>query len=152
MENSAYELMNPTSRGQWQTYHRIRREVMFEASGFARTYDEDEESTLPPGAQALLLFHDGRAVATLRLNLLSERSMEISLLAVAQPDQRRGHGRTLLDMAEGKAREAGAWRMVANVFGDAEPFFAKSGYARQTWDDPLAGPPPPEVIQMSKEL
>ena len=152
MENGPYELKNPASRGEWRTYHRIRREVLFEASGLDRTYDDDDETELPAGAQALLLFHDGRAVAALRLNLLAERSMEVSLIAVAQPDQGRGHGRALLDLAEGQAREAGAWRMVVNVFGDAEPFFANSGYARETWDDPLAGPPPPEVIQMTKEL
>ncbi|MDH3241741.1 MAG: GNAT family N-acetyltransferase [Alphaproteobacteria bacterium] len=152
MENGPYDLKNPASRGEWQTYHRIRREVLFEASGLARTYDEDDESALPPGAQALLLFHDGRAVATLRLSLLSERSMEVRLVAVAQPDQGRGHGRVLLGLAETRAREAGAWRMVVNVFGGAEPFFAKSGYVRETWDDPIAGPPAPEVIQMAKEL
>ena len=152
MAKGRYELNPPATSAEWESYHRIRREVLFEARGRLNIYDPNLPDEHSEGRISLLLFHHGRPIGTVRLDLLSDGSMITRLVAVEAAEQRRGHGRELLRLAEQRAITAGARRMAVNAHVDAETFYAKSGYRRESWDDPWDGRADVDDVQMVKDL
>ncbi len=125
MPKGRYELRAPSTPSERECYHRIRREVLFEARGLADVYDSDHPDEVAEGRTPLLLIHDGRPVGTVRLDLLPDRTMITRL--VAADEQGHGHGRELLRLSEDRAMAVQARRMATNAHGDAETFYAKSG-------------------------
>ena len=148
MAKDAYELKPPATSGEWESYHRIRREVLYEARGRVEIYDANRPGEHSQGRTSLLLFYVNRPVATVRLDLLTDGSMITRLVAVEVAEQRR----ELLRLAEQRAIAAGARRMAVNAHVDAETFYAKSGYRRESWDDPWDGRADVDDVQMVKEL
>ena len=152
MAKGRYELKPPATSAEWESYHRIRREVLYEARGRVNLYDPNLPDEHAEGRTPLLLFHDAKPVATVRLDPLSDGSMITRLVAVEAAEQRSGHGRELLRLAEVRAIAAGARRMAVNAHVDAETFYAKSGYRRESWDDPWDGRADVDDVQMVKDL
>lgn len=111
-----------------QAYHRIRREVLWEARG--RTdYQEDHPDEWAEGHFPMLFFVDGIPVGVVRIDLDDKLQEAIfRRVAIATPEQRKGFGRKLMEAAETFASERGFQWLVANVAIDAIPFYEKLGY------------------------
>jgi GNAT superfamily N-acetyltransferase len=145
-----YRLKKLATAADWQAYHKIRRRVLFEARGRVGVYQEDHPDEHAEDNHPLLFTLDGEPVGTVRVDCLPDASAVIRMVAVAERHQRQGHGRTLLQLAEGFARALGARRTVVNAAPDATEFYARSGYSRHSWSDPDGGRR--DVIQMTKDL
>ena len=139
-----YRLLPPASPDEWETYHRIRRDVLLEA----RKYALENPDELAPGNHPLLLWLGDRAIGTIRVDVLAGERAGLRLVAIDPACHRQGHGRVLLKLAEAFAREAGCTRTVVYSTQDAERFYAKAGYAEEEWDDTyIAG-----IVQMAKRI
>jgi GNAT superfamily N-acetyltransferase len=139
---SVYRLRPPASAEDWDTYHRIRRDVLLEAQKYA-IEQADERA---PGHHPLLLWLGDRPIGAIRVDILDTERAGLRLVAIDPAHHGRGHGRKLLQLAEDFARGAGCTRTVVYATQDAAGFYAKAGYDEEDWDDSyVAG-----IVQMAK--
>ena len=92
-QHTNYELLVVSSPGDWNAYHRIRREELFEARGRYGIYnpyhpDEGSRNHFP-----LLLKYNGAAVATARLDVQDDSVAILRFVAVTRSEQFKGHDR-----------------------------------------------------------
>lgn len=155
MADNTYQLRKLDTDSAWETFHRIRRTLLFEARGRGSLYDPNHPDDRESDHFPLLLWHGGAPMGVIRLDCLADGAVVTRLVAIDGPAQRQGHGRAMLRLSETWARERGAWRMVVNAAIDAEGFYEKMGYRRGAWFDPYiasGGAMPMETVQMIKPL
>ena len=139
---SPYRLSPPASAEEWETYHRIRRDVLLEA----RKYAIEQADECAPGHHPLLLWLGDRPIGAIRIDILDAARAGLRLVAIDPAHHGRGHGRKLLQLAESFARGAGCRQTVVYATQDAAGFYAKAGYSEDDWDDSyVAG-----IVQMAK--
>lgn len=126
---SEYRLTRPSNESEWNTYHAIRREVLWEARGLKGVYNPDHPDERLPSNHPLLFFVDEKAVGVVRVDLRKESGEAIfRRVAIRTEDQRRGYGTVLMERAEAFAIEHGCVKFIANVALDAIQFYTKLGY------------------------
>lgn len=129
----ALTLTKVTTPEDWATYHRIRREVLFEAPGRFDIYREDHPDETHPNNTPMLMKADGVGVATVRLDGLPSGDMVIRLVAVTTPMQGQGLGRVLLEHVVEVARRQNVYRLLVNAAPDAVGYYHKMGFAEEVW-------------------
>ena len=146
-----YELVKVTIRGDWQEYHSLRRQVLWDARGQSG-YDENRPGEYLATNHPLLLKLDGRPVGTTRLDDLGNRKGVVRLVAVAADAQRRGHGRVLSASVEDYARRLGLKTLLVNSDPDAVGFYKKMGWKVGNWDASELTGIASDCTQMTKAL
>ena len=130
---AGYRLSSPATEAEWNEYHAIRREVLWEARGAGSEYQANHPDEHAPDNHPMLLFANGKAVGVVRIDLKPETSEAIfRRVAIRTDEQRRGHGTVLMRLAEDFAAGEGCAIFVANVAVDAVPFYFKLGYRLDT--------------------
>jgi GNAT superfamily N-acetyltransferase len=137
-----YRLTRPASNAEWDSYHAIRRRVLFEDD------EPDMAEELAPGHHPLLLWLGATPVGTIRIDSLNGGAAALRLVAIDPDSQGRGHGRALLREAEAFAREIGCRKAVVYSTPEAAGFYASAGYAEDPFDDEYFG----GIVQMGKPL
>lgn len=138
---SPYELRSPVTPDEWEAYHTIRRQVLFELRGHSGIYDADHPDERRPGNYPKLLTLDGLPLAVIRIDLEPPRAT-FRRVAVRAEMQRRGHGTVSLALAEIFAHSHGCTEVLSSVDPAAVEFYAKRGY-RITSADRGANTPVP---------
>jgi GNAT superfamily N-acetyltransferase len=147
MKKDSYILAPPTNEELWQAYHKIRREVLFEARGKYGAYDANRADEHLPQNHPFLLLYENEPVGVVRVDLPSgSKTAYFRRVAIKAAFQRAGHGRVLMERAEDFARSQGRDCFVANVALDAVPFYQKLGYEL----DPLHPENDPKNPRMTK--
>lgn len=139
-----FYLHPPSTPAEWETYHRIRQDVLLEAQKYA-VEQVDEQA---PGCHPMLLWLNEKPVGTIRIDIDRAGRAGLRLVAVDPALQQRGCGRALLRLAEEFARAHGCTRTVLYATLDAVGFYAKSGYREEDWDDVYVS----GIVQMAKPL
>ena len=156
-------LIAPRNDDDWVAYHDIRRRILFERRGELGVYDPNlpGPQTAPsvcgtpaihggreraPGHYPKLLVRASTYLGVVRIDVAGATAY-LRRVAIDEPHQRQGLGRTLLALAEAFAREQAASRVESSVARDAVPFYLKCGY-RLVGVDEADAPHP----QMYKEL
>ena len=139
-------LIVPQSAADWAAYHDIRRRILFENRGEHGVYDPNRPDERAPGHFPKLLVCASAYVGVVRVDLAGGTAY-LRRVAIDEPYQRRGLGRTLLALAEGFARAQSATRVESSVARDAVPFYLKCGYRFVAAEEAGAAHP-----QMYKEL
>lgn len=140
------ELRRPITDAEWEAYHNIRRTVLFERRGFIGVYDAVHPDEAAPGNHPLLLLVDGDPVGTIRVDLSADVAI-FRRVAVREAMQRRGHGRSMVRLAERFARERGTRRVLSHVDRGAIEFYERCGYVREPGGDTNGA-----TVLMSKDL
>jgi N-acetylglutamate synthase-like GNAT family acetyltransferase len=150
MMPSGHKLSRPSTPEEWNAYHSIRRKVLFENRGRFGVYQEDHPDEFKENHNPLLLFFDGEAIGTVRVDLVPERKMAIlRLVAIKENFQRKGHGEKLLVLAEEFAMRQGCSMLVLNAAIDAVAFYKKYGFEEVIWREEERND---RSIQMMKQL
>ena len=139
------ELRRPSTDGEWAAYHKIRRTVLFERRGRFGMYDDSHPDELRPENHPLLLFSNGEPVGTIRVDF-SDTGAIFRRVAVSEDVQRRGHGRTMLELAERFVRERGVRHVISHADRGAVGFYERCGYVREAGDGDGA------TVLMGKDL
>jgi len=139
-------LIAPRSDVDWAAYHDIRRRILFENRGEHGVYDPDRPDERAPGHFPRLLVRASTYVGVVRVDV-AEGTAYLRRVAIDEPYQRQGLGRTLLELAETFARGQSATRVESSVARDAVPFYLKCGYRLVAAEDAGAAHP-----QMYKDL
>lgn len=146
-----YELQPIRSDEAWRHLHHIRRTVLFAPGRHPVAYDENHPDDRTAGNLPFLLLLDGRPVGVVRLDLRGETAV-VRLVAVAEGEQRRGHGRMLNLLVEAEARQRGVKALRVNAAPEALGYYEKMGWRRTNWDESELVGLAKDCIQMSKEL
>ena len=93
-----YQLRAPANEAEWQSYHEIRRAVLWEARGQGSVYDPKRPDERLPNRFARILFEDV-PVGVLRIDIEPPKAI-FRRVAVRIEQQRKGHGRVMLMLAE----------------------------------------------------
>ena len=141
-----YELRTPRSTEEWQSYHDIRRKVLFENRGQFGVYDEYHPDERREGNHPLLLLLDGRAIGVIRVDINGDQAI-FRRVAVREDVQGAGHGRVLLTLAESFARAKGCKQIWSNVAPEAVSFYERCGF---TFDS--SGPMTGASVSMQKQV
>jgi GNAT superfamily N-acetyltransferase len=139
-------LIAPQSAADWGAYHDIRRRILFENRGEHGVYDPDRPDERAPGHFARLLVRASAYVGVIRIDVAGATAY-LRRVAIDEPYQRQGFGRTLLALAEAFARAQLATRVESSVAPDAVPFYSKCGYRFVAAEEAGAAHP-----QMYKDL
>ena len=142
-----YALVKVETPGDWDHYHSIRRQVLFEARGLS-DYDPNEPDEHKPENLSLLLKHQGVPIGTVRLDTRPDDIAIIRLVAIRTDYQRCGHGRVLLRKTEELAGRLGLRELCVHAAPDAVMFYEKLGYSRHVFDPESSG----KSIQMRKSI
>lgn len=145
MTKKEHSLVRVESEAQWDDYHAIRGQVLFNGK-----YDPDCPDDRADNNQPLLFLVRGRAVGAMRVDLVHAAGYAIMrTVAIREEAQRQGYGSLMLTMAEDHAREHGFDMAVTIADNDAVPFYKKCGYVAFDWD---ANQLDDHGTQMQKEL
>jgi GNAT superfamily N-acetyltransferase len=146
---AAHELVTPTTNSEWESYHRIRREVLFEARGLFGVYDASHPGDRAAHHHPKLLVCEGDHVGVVRVDIEGDVAA-LRRVAIRADVQRRGHGRALLDLVQRFARDAGCTQLVSSVAPDAVAFYQKFGFVVEKGS--ATGPSVRESVYMIKAL
>ena len=146
-ELTDHTLRAPNDDDEWRVYHAIRRKVLFENRGHFGVYDENYPDEFETVNYPLILIHKGEPIGVIRIDVDGGVAW-FRRVAVREELQRAGHGRTLLDLAEGFARGEGCSEVrSSNVAADAVGFYERCGYLRDSSKAATS-----EVVPMQKRL
>jgi GNAT superfamily N-acetyltransferase len=145
----AHTLVTPTTVSEWASYHTIRREVLFDARGLHGVYDENHPDEKAANHHPKLLLYGTDPVAVVRIDI-DGAVAALRRVAVRGDVQRRGHGRTLLALAQRFAQEAGCSRLESFVAPDAVGFYERVGFTIEK--EHAVGPSGRDSVFMAKPL
>jgi GNAT superfamily N-acetyltransferase len=74
------------------------------------------------------------------------------LVAIVSGGQRRGYGRKLMELVEGRALAMGSQRLVMNAAPDAVGFYEKLGWTRQVWSEDDLARNQAAIVQLVKDI
>jgi GNAT superfamily N-acetyltransferase len=127
LEPEPCALIAPQSDADWAAYHDIRRRILFENRGEHGVYDANRPDERAPGHFPRVLVRASAYVGVVRVDVAGGTAY-LRRVAIDEPYQRQGLGRTLLALAEELARTQAATRVESSVARDAVPFYSKCGY------------------------
>jgi GNAT superfamily N-acetyltransferase len=143
--------LRPTrSADDWAAYHAIRRDSIFALYFAGQVYDENHPDEFKPGNLPHVLVQGDEVVGTVRIDLLDDIRAGFRLIGVRSDRQRRGHGSTLLVLAERLVHRLGKREITINATTRSLPFYLAHGYVNGEWRD--IGPVPEQLIRVGKRL
>ncbi len=116
----------------WRDYHKIRREVLWEARG-RNNYNENHPDEYLATNHPLLLKWKNVSIGTTRLDIHSEDIGIVRRVAITQCAQRQGHGRILSQEVERYARHLGLKTLFVSADENAIVFYEKMGWEHYIW-------------------
>jgi GNAT superfamily N-acetyltransferase len=109
MKGDAYKLAPPSTPEQWQAYHNMRRKILWENRGRFGVYVENHPDEFLPDNHPMLLFLRDEPIGVVRIDIVKEENRAIMRrVAIKESEQRKGHGRKLVELAEQFARDKGS--------------------------------------------
>lgn len=151
-ETSGYSLAPVKDETDWHAYHEIRRRVLFEARGRHAVYDDAHPDEYKANHFPLLLKRNGQPLGTTRLDVIGDGGAIVRLVAIAEDERGRGHGRVLAAMVEDFARDQGVSELFVNAAPESVGYYEKLGWRRFDWDPAEAHQMGEPCIQMRKSL
>ena len=129
MIEKEYQLRAPSSDEEWRAFHDIRRRVLFENRGKGETYIENHPDDSKVGNHPLVFLYEGVVIGVLRVDIDGTVAW-LRRVAIRDDQQRLGHGRVLLRLAESFAKSKGCKEMQSNAAVEAVGFYERCGYVR----------------------
>ena len=126
---SDLQLVTPRTDAEWDAFHSIREEVLWEGRGSFGVYDRNHSDDKKEGNYPKLLLNGDVPIGVVRIDLNEDVGEAIfRRVAITEGEQRKGYGTKLMEMAENFAVGKGCDQFIANVALDAVPFYEKLGY------------------------
>ncbi len=142
-----YRFLKVTHIQEWQDYHRIRKELIFDLTEVI--YDPNHPTITLTGHHHFILCKGMETITVAHIDFLNETEAALRSLATDVPFQSQGYGREMMDLLEKwlKKQNVKILKMHANL--RAEHFYRKLGYVETTFDDPCISQ---EYINLGKVL
>ena len=147
------ELRAVTTDEEWAAMHDIRRRVLFAPGRHASdiVYDENHPDDRAENHVPHILMLDEQPVGVARLDMKGDYAV-VRLVAVEPDQQGQGYGSLMDKMLTEKAWELGVKQLRVNAAPDADGFYEKSGWRRESWDSEELQGIAANCVQMVKDL
>ena len=149
--HAGFILAPPKTPEEWERYHAIRKQELFDARG-RDNYDSNRPEERQPGNFSLLFKAGDVGIGTARLDTRSSDMGVVRLVSITRSEQSKGYGRILMETLEEFAREKGFSKLVLNSAQEAVGFYERLGYVRESWDPSELTGISANSVQMSKSL
>jgi N-acetylglutamate synthase-like GNAT family acetyltransferase len=106
-----------------------KSQQVFESRGLFGVYDENHPDEFREGNYPMVLIHCGEPVAVIRIDIEGKWAI-FRRVAVGEDMQHRGHGKVMLSLAEGFAREKETEAIRSFVNPEAVFFYERCGFTR----------------------
>lgn len=147
-----YELVEVSGPEDWAAYHDIRRQELFEARGRHGIYNPNYPDEYTADKHHYMLKLDGTPLGTTRLDVRGDGTAVFRLVAIAAPEQGKGHGRVLSQLVQERAQAFGARTLLVNAARTAIGYYEKTGWHRHEWDVSELVDLASDCVQMRKQL
>lgn len=147
-----YELVEVTRKNDWKSYHRIRKQVLFEDRGRFSAYDPNHPDEFLQSNTPLLLKLNGSPLGTVRLDRRDEQTAVVRLVAIKKGEQRKGHGKALDRKLLSYAKKKLISVLYVNAAPEAIGYYKKTGWQEHLWDASELQRSAKECIQMRKYI
>lgn len=121
------KLIRVSSQPEWEAYHQIRRNVLFDLRGLSG-YDDNHPDDRKPEHLPLIFVVGDESVGAVRLDLNRDGKAIVRTVAIVKEFQRRGVGRAMMIAVERLAVAHKVDRLEAQVAPDAVGFYRKIGW------------------------
>jgi GNAT superfamily N-acetyltransferase len=128
MVETAYRLRAPETEADWSAYHAIRRRVLFENRGLVGVYDAQHPDEFRENHYPLILEHGDKIMGVIRVDVDSGTAI-FRRVAIREDQQRCGHGRIMLSLAEAFARSRKCDLIRSFVNPGAVGFYERCGFS-----------------------
>ncbi|WP_395477397.1 GNAT family N-acetyltransferase [Rickettsia endosymbiont of Pantilius tunicatus] len=122
-----------TNDREWQEYHRIRAEQIFEPINVE--YDTNHPSITASNHYHFVLYKAKEIVATAHIEFLNENEAALRSLAVDKPHQKQGFGKYMMQLLEKWLRDQNIKILKMHARISAETFYHKLGYIDMEFND-----------------
>jgi N-acetylglutamate synthase-like GNAT family acetyltransferase len=148
-----YELVQASSPKDWEALHNLRRSELF-ARREGVTYKADHPDDRTPNHFPLILKFQDQRIGTARLDLFENGGAAIRLVAIAQQEQRKGHGRVMEQLFEEFARSKGVSKIFVNAHSSAVGYYERLGFIHEDWQEPsgIRSSIAKDCVLMTKQL
>lgn len=146
-----YKLHAVESEKDWSRLHDIRRTVLFAPGRHSVAYNENHPDDRKEGNIPYLLDLDDRAVGVVRIDYRGTVAV-VRLVAIAETEHGKGHGRQLNAMIEAEATKHGVETLRVNAAPGAVGYYEKMGWKHAIWDASELVGLAKECVQMSKQI
>lgn len=140
-------LMYPNHHNEWEQYHRIRKEQLFEPTSI--TYDPNHPTITDPKCFHFVLYKGIEILSVAMIEFLDSETAALRTVATDEPYQHKGFGTQMIELLEKWMREKGVKTVKTHAALKAELFYRKLGYSEMEFDDKSITL---DVIDLGKEL
>jgi GNAT superfamily N-acetyltransferase len=151
--NNELKLISLQTEAYSHGYHDIRKRVLFSMEGRINPdYDPNHPDETKEGNYPLVLVEGETVIGTIRIDKYAESSVIFRLMAIKPDCQRKGYGRSLIQLAEKFSLALGSKTVLLNADPDAVTFYEKCGFKRSGWQEENKGAWIDDTISMEKTL
>lgn len=118
---------------EWQEYHRIRKEQIFDPINVE--YNPDHPSITKANHYHFVLYKGVKIVATTHIEFLNENETALRSLAVDYLQQNKGFGKYMIQFLEKWLRSQNIKVLKMHVRPSAETFYRKLGFVDIEFND-----------------
>ena len=130
IEQGPYRLIETSTPDYWNSYHTIRKRILWESRGLSGVYRDDHPDEVKAGNFPMILLLEDKIIGVVRIDIDPERKLAtMRRVAIIEREQRKGHGRTLVELVERFAANHACNRIEVAAANDAETFYQKGGYS-----------------------
>lgn len=132
---------------EWQEYHRIRREQIFDPLDII--YDEKHPSLTADKHSHFILYKGVEVVTVAHIEFLNEEEVAIRSLATDKPYKMQGYAKYMMQLLEKWIKQQGRKIIKLHANPDAVMFYRKLGYNNMEFDDVSISK---DVVDLGKRL
>lgn len=121
------KLVRVSSQSEWEAYHQIRRQVLFDLRGLTG-YDDQHPDDHRPENIPLILVDKAEPVGAVRLDVAENEHGVVRMVAIVPERQRQGLGRTMMNAVERLARTQNVSVLEVHAASDAVAFYERIGW------------------------
>ncbi|MBA4249583.1 MAG: GNAT family N-acetyltransferase [Candidatus Puniceispirillum sp.] len=125
--------LKTTHHFEWNEYHRIRKELIFDASGLK--YDPHHSSLTDPNHHHFILYHGVQIVTALHVEFLNSTTAALRILATDKAFQNKGYASFSMRLMEKWIKSQEIKTIKLHAEPRERPFYEKLGYCDVDFDD-----------------
>lgn len=126
--------LKTTHHFEWEEYHRIRKELIFDASGLK--YDPQHPSITDPAHHHFILSHGSHIVTALHVEFLNSTEAALRILATDKAFQNKGYASYSMRLLEKWLKSQGIQIIKLHAEPRERPFYENLGYSDIEFNDP----------------
>ena len=135
-----FELRALQSAVEWDRYHAIRKNCLFDVYHPWIPYDPNHPDEWDPNNHPLGLFLNEQMIGTVRVDLKPDGRAIFRMVAIVETHRGRDCGSRLLRLAEAYADRLGASAICLNSVREAVRFYSRHGFVAERWEGCTACP------------